>query len=30
MSSYLLDTHVVVWLAADPEKVPFKVQATLL
>ena len=30
MSSYLLDTHVVLWLAADPEKVPFKVQATLL
>lgn len=30
MSSYLLDTHVVLWLAAEPQKVPPKVQALLL
>lgn len=30
MSSYLLDTHVVLWLAADPEKIPLRVRSLLL
>lgn len=29
MSGYLLDTHVVLWLAADPEKVPPKIRSML-
>lgn len=30
MSSYLLDTHTVLWLASNPDKLPAKVQNLLL
>ncbi|MCM3779597.1 type II toxin-antitoxin system VapC family toxin [Microbacterium hydrocarbonoxydans] len=29
MSAYLLDTHVVLWLATDPERVPSTLRAQL-
>lgn len=30
MSSYLLDTHTVLWMASNPDKLPAKVQDLLL
>lgn len=30
MSAYLLDTHVIVWLATDPDQVPARVRAALV
>lgn len=29
MSAYLLDTHVVLWLATDPERVPASIRAAI-
>lgn len=29
MTGYLLDTHIVLWLATDPERVPRAVRATI-
>lgn len=29
MTSYLLDTHVLIWLATDPERVPVSVRNSL-
>lgn len=30
MTAYLLDTHVVVWLATDPDRIPPRIRAALV